>query len=159
MIATVAGTGYAPIASGTAGAAVGVGVFWLLSALHPVLYGLTVVALLFLGIWASDEAERIFEKKDDGRIVIDEVVGQLVALFPLLVLGGSEAIHSIALLTAGFLLFRLFDIWKPGLVGRAERNFSGGIGVMLDDVVAGAFSALALVPLVIFWQSRVGVGS
>ncbi len=159
MLATAAGAGYAPIASGTAGAAVGVGAFLLLSALDPVLYGLTVAALLFLGIWASDEAERVFAKKDDGRIVIDEVVGQLVSLFPLLVLGGPKASHSIALLTAGFLLFRLFDIWKPGLVGRAERNFSGGAGVMLDDVVAGAFSALALVPLVIFWQSWVGVGS
>ena len=65
------------------------------------------------------------------------------------------ASHSLALLGAGFLLFRLFDIWKPGPVGWAERRFAGGAGVMLDDVVAGALAALVMTPLALFWSTRV----
>ncbi len=139
ILATAGGAGYAPVAPGTFGSAVGVALYALLSVLSPLLFTLTVTTLLFIGIWAADGAERVFGKKDDGRIVIDEVVGQLIALTPLLV--------------AGFLLFRLFDIWKPGPVGWAERRFAGGVGVMLDDVVAGALAGLCVTPLVWIWGS------
>jgi phosphatidylglycerophosphatase A len=151
FLATAGGAGYAPVAPGTFGSAIGVALYLPLSVLNPLLFALTVTAMLFLGIWAADEAERIFERKDDGRIVIDEVVGQLIALAPLLVFARPAAIRSLPLLGAGFLLFRLFDIWKPGPVGWAERRFAGGAGVMLDDVVAGALAGLCIIPLVMLW--------
>ncbi len=144
FIATGAGSGYAPIAPGTFGSAVGVLVWLPLSRLGAPLFAATLVALIFLGIWAADVAEAHFQKKDDGRIVIDEVVGQLLTLAPLLVLLPPERHHGPGLLLAGFLIFRLFDIWKPGPVRWAERSFQGGAGVVLDDVVAGAFGAFAM---------------
>jgi phosphatidylglycerophosphatase A len=72
--------------------------------------------------------------------VIDEVVGQLLALAPLL--GDPQRLRSPLWLVTGFVAFRLFDIWKPGPARWAERSFQGGRGVMFDDVVAGLFAAL-----------------
>jgi len=154
VLATAGGVGYAPIAPGTFGSALGVALFVVLSALHPLLFALTTATLLALGTWAADHAENFFGQKDDRRIVIDEVVGQMVALAPLLCFADRAGVTSLALLGAGFLLFRLFDIWKPGPVGWAERRFAGGAGVMLDDVVAGALAALLMTPLTIFWSAR-----
>jgi phosphatidylglycerophosphatase A len=135
--------------------ALGVALFVILSALHPLLFALTTATLLALGTWAADRAEILFGQKDDRRIVIDEVVGQLIALAPLLCFADRAGVSSLALLGAGFLLFRLFDIWKPGPIGWAERRFKGGAGVMLDDVVAGALAAVVMTPLVFFWSTRV----
>jgi phosphatidylglycerophosphatase A len=143
-IATAGGVGFVPGAPGTCGSVVGVLVFAALAGLGLPLFLLTTAALTILGIWASDHAERIFGKKDDGRIVIDEVAGQLIVLAPLLVMAPSEEIRNPLWLVTGFVLFRVFDIWKPGPVRWAERNFKGGAGVVLDDVVAGCFGALAL---------------
>ena len=154
MLATAAGAGYAPIAPGTFGSAVGVALYALLSVLHPLLFALTLTALLFVGIWAADEAAHVFGTVDDGRIVIDELVGQLLALSPLLIFAGAGANRSLALLGAGFVLFRIFDIWKPGPASWAERRFTGGAGVMLDDVAAGGLAALALTPLAMLWNAR-----
>jgi len=136
-VATAAGAGFSPVAPGTAGALVGVVLFAPLAALGPWLYALAALGLLSLGVRAADEAERCYGRKDDGRIVIDEVVGQLLALFPL-ALPGLRA-GWLAVVT-GFVAFRVFDVWKPALARRAER-IGGGAGVMLDDVVAGALAA------------------
>jgi phosphatidylglycerophosphatase A len=143
-IATGAGSGYAPIAPGTFGSAAGVVVYLALAGLGPPLYALTVVALTFLGIWAADVAEREFAAKDDGRIVIDEIVGQLLTLAPLVMLAPRVALRSPFWVVTGFVVFRVLDIWKPGPVRWAERNFRGGAGVVLDDVVAGLFGAVLL---------------
>jgi phosphatidylglycerophosphatase A len=121
-----------------------VALYLLLADLGAFLYGLTLLGLAFLGIWASDEAERAFATKDDGRIVIDEVVGQLLTLAPLVFLTPASGPRAPLWLLAGFLLFRLFDIWKPPPVGWAERSFAGGAGVMLDDVFAGVLGCLVL---------------
>ena len=137
-VATGAGVGYAPVAPGTFGSALGLVLYPLLAGLGPWLYALTLLALLSLGIWAADEAERVFCRKDDGRIVIDEVVGQLLALAPLLAFGIAA---RLGWLVTGFVAFRCFDIWKPGPARWAERSFEGGAGVMLDDVVAGLLAA------------------
>ncbi len=155
ILATAGGVGYAPIAPGTFGSALGVALFVPLSGLHPLLFALTTATLLALGTWAADRAEHFFGQKDDGRIVIDEVVGQLLTLSPLLFFANLAGIQLLALLGAGFLLFRLFDIWKPGPVAWAERHFAGGAGVMLDDVVAGALAALVMTPLAIFCSARI----
>jgi phosphatidylglycerophosphatase A len=128
---------------------VGVALFLILSRLSLPLYALTLVTLTCLGIWASDAALRFFRCPDDRRIVIDEVVGQLLALAPLVVLeGGSEAEPSAGsrwvLVVTGFVAFRVFDVWKPGPVRWAESHLEGGVGVMADDLVAGALAALLL---------------
>jgi len=117
----------------------------LLAAGGPGLYAGCLATLVAAGIWAADEAERAFGREDDGRIVIDEVVGQLLCLTPLL--GDPAALHSPFWLVTGFVTFRVFDVWKPGPARWAERRFSGGTGVMLDDVFAGAFAALVLAGL------------
>ncbi len=140
-IASVGGVGLAPVASGTFGSAVGVGLYLLLAGLGPWLYLLTTLALLSVGIWAAEEAERVYGRKDDGRIVIDEVVGQLLTLAPLLLPGVPS---SVFLLVTGFVVFRVLDIWKPGPVGWAERHFQGGAGVMMDDVFAGVLGAFVM---------------
>lgn len=133
------GAGLSPIAPGTVGSLVAVVLFLGLGRLPLGLYLLTWLALLALAIWSSEVAERSFGTTDDGRIVIDEVVGQLAALAPLL---GGRA--SFSLLVTGFVAFRVFDVWKPGPVGRAERNLEGGLGVVMDDVLAGVLAGLVL---------------
>lgn len=154
-VATVGGIGLAPVAPGSFGSAAAIPIFVLLSYLGPWLFGVSVLTLLFLGIWAADIAERAYGRKDDGRIVIDEVVGQLIALAPLLVLGASR---SASLLVTGFVLFRGFDIWKPPPARWAERRFSGGAGVVLDDVVAALFAGLALAALALIQALGSGTG-
>ena len=136
-VATAAGAGFSPVAPGTVGSLVGVVLFFPLASLGPWLYALATVGLLSLGVRAADEAERCFARKDDGRIAIDEVVGQLIALLPLALPG--LAAGWLAVVT-GFVAFRVFDVWKPAAARRAER-LGGGAGVMLDDVVAGVLAA------------------
>jgi phosphatidylglycerophosphatase A len=142
LVATGAGSGFAPVAPGTFGSALGVLVFVLFSPVSFGLFALTWLALLALGVWAADRAERIYGE-DDGRIVIDEVLGQLLTLAPLL--GGGSA--SLLGLVTGFVTFRVLDVWKPGPIGWAERHFEGGAGVVADDVVAGALGALLMAAL------------
>jgi phosphatidylglycerophosphatase A len=144
LLATGGGAGYAPVAPGTFGSAVGVLVYLPLAGLEPGMFSITVLALIFLGIWAAEEAERAFARKDDGRIVIDEIVGQLLTLAPLVALAPRVALRSPLWLVTGFVLFRCFDIWKPGPVRWAERSLPGGAGVVLDDVVAGLLASVVL---------------
>lgn len=141
-LATGLGTGFAPFAPGTLGAALAIPIFVLLS--HS-FAGLILAwgALLAAGTWAAGEAERAFGREDDGRIVIDEVVGQLLALAPLFALPAPSRTNVSALVTA-FVAFRVFDIAKPGPVRWAERRFEGGLGVMADDLVAGALAAVVV---------------
>jgi len=138
-LATGLGVGFAPFAPGTFGAMLAIPIFVLLS---QAFWGLTLAwgALLAAGTWAAGEAERAFGGEDDGRIVIDEVVGQLLALVPLFALPVPSRTKFLAVVT-GFVAFRAFDIAKPGPVRWAERRFEGGIGVMADDVVAGVLAA------------------
>jgi len=141
-LATAGGAGYAPIAPGTAGSVVGALVFVPLAGLGPGPFAAALVALLAAGTWAAGEVERHYGRKDDGRIVIDEVVGQLLALAPLLWVPGGPR-HPLWLVT-GFVVFRCLDVWKPGPVRRAERSLRGGAGVMMDDVLAGLLGAACL---------------
>jgi phosphatidylglycerophosphatase A len=138
-LATGLGAGFAPFAPGTFGAALAIPIFVLLS---QSLWGLALAwgALMAVGTWAAGEAERRFASEDDGRIVIDEVAGQLLAFAPLLALPMASRTNFFAVVT-GFVAFRAFDIAKPGPVRWAERRFEGGLGVMADDVVAGALAA------------------
>ena len=151
-LSTGLGVGLLPGAPGTYGSALAVGVFVVVSPMPGGLLLLSLLALGALGVWSADVAERVLGRADDGRIVIDEVLGQLVALAPLWVLVPGSA-GSWPWLVTGFVAFRCFDITKPGPVGWAERRFRGGLGVMMDDVVAGGLAALLLVALALVASS------
>ena len=140
-VGTAGGAGFVPRAPGTAGAVVAVAAFAFAVQLGFSLaaHFATVFAVSLIGIWASGACEVAFGRHDDGRIVIDEVAGQWLALLPLLALSDSGL--WVAGLVTGFVAFRWFDIAKPGPVGWAERRFEGGLGVMADDLVAGALAA------------------
>jgi len=148
-VATCAGIGYFPIAPGTLGSALGLGVVAALGRLPLGLWWLTVsiagaAALLFaLGVWASGEAEKFLGGTDPGPVIIDELVGQIVTFL-------ARPGASWKLLLAGFVTFRVLDIVKPFPAGRAEKA-PGGWGIMLDDVIAGGYSLalLCLLGLVI----------
>lgn len=131
-----AGLGYAPVASGTFGTLAGIPAYWLLAKLPPALWLLTVLALFFLACWVADAAGKIYGIVDDGRIVIDELVGYLVTI-ALLPFTWKAAV-------LGFLLFRFFDIAKPQPARYFDRTVKNGYGVVLDDVVAGLYGALTL---------------
>jgi phosphatidylglycerophosphatase A len=152
-LSTGLGVGFIPGAPGTYGSALAILIFVLFSPLPGGLLLVSGLALGAVGVWSADVAEAVFQRSDDGRIVIDEIVGQLLALAPLLVLSapsalpesaGSAAVPEIVWLVTGFVAFRCLDITKPGPVGWAERQFSGGLGVMMDDVVAGGLAAVIL---------------
>ena len=144
--------GYSPVAPGTVGAMAGVGLFFALSSqgvsLAP--YVALSVAVTLLGIWAAEGCEARFGVADDGRIVIDEVAGQLVTLTPILVFFEPGELRALSvsawwgLVVTGFVVFRVLDIWKPGPVRWAERRFHGGLGVMLDDLLAGVIGGMLL---------------
>jgi len=140
-VATGGGAGYAPLAPGTAGSAVGVALFWPLASLGLPLFAATVAGATALGIWAAELAEQAFGRKDDGRIVIDEVAGQLLTLLPLVPAGRAR---SLGWLVTGFVAFRVLDVWKPGPVRWVQDHLRGGAGVVLDDVLAGALGALGM---------------
>ena len=136
VIGTGCGAGFSPFASGTAGSVVGVALYGALasSGLQAVLIA---VALLFpAGVWATGVCGKRYGAHDHGRIVIDEIVGQLVALasFP----------ARPEWLLAGFLAFRLFDSWKPFPAGRIDDRWRTPLGVMADDLVAGVYANLLL---------------
>ena len=132
-IATGAGSGYAPMASGTFGSMVGLLVWLALVGQGLWVYLLALAAVVAIGTWAAGRAQEIFKRHDDGRITIDEVAGMLVSLLWLPA--------RIEVVVVAFLLFRIFDIWKPPPAHAAER-LPGGVGVMADDLVAGVYANL-----------------
>lgn len=137
FVATGAGSGYAPIAPGTAGSAVGLGLYGLLVAGLGLAAGpiLAITAgITLLGIWAAGRAEALFDCHDDPRITVDEVAGVLVALAYLPV--------RLEVALSAFVLFRIFDIWKPP-PARAAESLAGGLGVVADDLVAGIYANVA----------------
>ena len=135
-LASVGYIGFFPWIPGTVGTVAGVAVFFLYSALPPVLYVVSTAGLTALACWASGKAEILLGRKDDRRIVIDEVAGYLVTM--------AFLPRTWAAVVGGFLFFRLLDIMKPFPAGRINDRMPGGPGVVLDDVVAGLYANLLL---------------
>jgi len=133
------GVGYLPLIPGTFGSLLGVGIF-LLIARAPAAIWLVVILILaftFAGIWAASRTEQLSGRKDPGKVVVDEVAGQMISLFPL-----TLFTHwSTTAVIVSFILFRFFDIVKPYPAGRLEA-LRGGYGIMCDDLVAGAYGAI-----------------
>ncbi|HVT93151.1 MAG TPA: phosphatidylglycerophosphatase A [Bryobacteraceae bacterium] len=141
-IATWFGCGYWPKGPGTAGSAAAIVVGLVLHHLWRTpapAFGILAALLLVPGIWAAGEVARQAGKKDPQFVVVDEVIGQWVTL------AGAAALNWKSWLAA-FLLFRIFDIWKPFPVRRIE-SVPGGAGIVLDDVMAGVYAALVLFTL------------
>lgn len=130
MLASVFGAGYAPVASGTVGSLVTVVAIWLLP-LTPARIGVALVVVVLVGMWAGSRVERVLGRKDPGIIVIDEVAGMLLSVILLP--------RTIPVLVTAFLLFRLFDVWKP-FPARESQALTGGMGVMVDDLIAGTYT-------------------
>ena len=136
FLATGFGVGYARWAPGTLGTLVGL----------PLCYGLTrlplsvalagIVVFILLAIWIAEAAERELGRKDPGCIVIDEIAGIMVTL-----VGIPWNVTSVV---SGFLVFRIFDIAKPFPIRQLERRFKGGVGIVIDDVVAGIIGSITL---------------
>ena len=136
IIATAGGLGRAPSAPGTVASAATAVALWLLALSTPAL-AIVLLIVTALGIWAADEAERALGAKDPGAIVVDEVAGMALSVLTLP--------PTPAVLAAGFVLFRVFDVLKPFPANVAQR-LPGGVGVVVDDLVAGLY-ALALLLL------------
>jgi len=134
VVATACGAGYSPWAPGTAGSALALLIVWVVPFSRA---GLLVffVAVTLAGTWAAHRAERRLGVKDPGVIVIDEVAGMTLSVLPFPL--------TPPVLILGFVLFRLFDIIKPFPAGASQRA-TGGIGVMVDDLIAGLYALLVI---------------
>ena len=136
FLATGAFIGYIPFAPGTLGSLWGLLICWLLAKTSLTVTIVFTLFFIVLAVGLAHVAENVLRKKDPGCIVIDEVAGQLVTLIGL-------PVNWISL-SAGFVVFRGFDILKPFPIRTVERNISGGAGVVLDDVAAGILSNIVL---------------
>ena len=142
------GVGYLPIAPGTLGSLVGVLIF-LAARRMAIVFGindiiieiLLIVVITLLGIWAASQTERLAGRKDPSKVVVDEVSGQMISLFPLVLFRWWPVAPAVII---SFILFRFFDIVKPYPARRFERLRSG-LGIMADDLVAGLYGAVVTV--------------
>jgi phosphatidylglycerophosphatase A len=138
LFVTWFGSGWLPWAPGTWGSLAALPFAWLILTYGgPGLLALAALALFGAGCWAADIAARETQTKDPGWIVVDEVVGQWLTLL--------AAPQSLIGYAAAFLLFRLFDIWKPWPIGWADQRLEGGFGIMFDDVLAAIYAAIVLI--------------
>ncbi len=137
------GTGVLPKAPGTWGTLAALPLYAVLSSTSLLVY-ITVTLILFgVGIWLCQVASEDLGVHDHPGIVWDEIVGYLITMM--------AAPAGWQWLLVGFLLFRLFDIWKPWPIGAIDRQVSGGMGIMLDDVVAGLMACVVIQLLVVIF--------
>ena len=143
------GSGLAPWAPGTFGTFAGWILYLVLAlVLPPVVIAFLAIPLFFIGVWACGVTGRDLGVQDHGAMVWDEVV----AFLPL------AAIASAAwwLQAVAFVLFRIFDIWKPYPIGWVDRHVKGGMGVMLDDVIAAAYAYVLFILFVVVMYKGFG---
>ena len=139
------GLGFLPRAPGTWGSAGALIVWWFaLADLAPLAQLGIIVAYFGISWWACQRVCDLFSVDDAGEVVADEVLGMWLALFAL------PAIWWVGLL--GFVIFRFLDIQKPSLIGRLDREWKGGLGIIVDDLLAGAMTCLGLWGLVIIFR-------
>ena len=136
FIATGCYSGYLPKAPGTWGSLVGLAIFFLLHNLSVPVYLAATAAIFLIGLFAAGEAEKIMDRKDPGLVVIDEIAGMLVTMI--------AAPAAPLIMVLGFILFRIFDILKPFPIRLIDQRIHGGLGIMLDDIVAGLYSLIIL---------------
>lgn len=137
------GSGAAPRAPGTFGTLAAVPLWYLMAQGGLMLYLSLTLAAFVIGIWLCGRTSRDLGVHDHGGIVWDEFVGYWITMI-------AVPVNWIWTL-AGFILFRLFDIWKPWPIGPVDRRVHGGLGIMLDDVLAGVLAGLVLQGLLWLW--------
>lgn len=130
------GSGLAPRAPGTAGTLIAIPVYLLMTGLGPTMYLLVTLFLLYIGIHLCQATAQRLGVHDHPAIVWDEIVGYLLTMVAV-PLGWIWIV-------AGFVLFRLFDIWKPWPIGYFDRRVSGGLGIMFDDLLAALYASIVL---------------
>ncbi|MEA1933710.1 MAG: phosphatidylglycerophosphatase A [Thermodesulfobacteriota bacterium] len=135
-IATGCFVGYLPIAPGTCGSALAIPIHFLLIRLSTQYYFTALVIIFVISVVTAGSAEKIIDRKDPGVIVIDEIIGMLITLI--------NAPNNIFVWILGFFIFRFFDILKPFPIGVIDRRINGGIGIVMDDVLAGVYSLIVL---------------
>ena len=135
-IAFGAGAGLVPRAPGTAGTAVAIPIYLAIGTAPPAVYVLVVALVVVAGVRACGRTARDLGVHDHPGIVLDEIAGFLVTM--------TALPFDWRWMVAGFVAFRVFDIVKPWPVSLADRRVGGGLGIMLDDVIAGALACLAL---------------
>ncbi|MDH3442830.1 MAG: phosphatidylglycerophosphatase A [Deltaproteobacteria bacterium] len=135
LVATGGFAGYAAVIPGTVGSLVGLLLYLPLAALPAVVPSSAIVILFFLGVLASSRVEKIWGIKDPKPVVIDEIVGMWISLL--------FAQQNVTYFLGAFVLFRVFDVFKPFPARRAEL-LKGGWGIMFDDVVAGLYANAAI---------------
>ena len=139
------GTGASPYAPGTVGTLLGIPLVYLLSNSPLWLYLVVTVVLIAAGTWLCDKTSKDIGVHDHSGIVIDEVAGYLVTMIAIPV--------NLWTLVMAFLVFRFFDIVKPWPIGTIDRTLKGGLGIMVDDLLAGIYSWLLMVAGIWFYTS------
>jgi phosphatidylglycerophosphatase A len=142
VLATGLGSGYSPVAPGTAGSALGVLLFWPLAARGPLVQLAAVLVLSLVGALAASRVARSVGRKDPGLVVVDEVAGQWLTL--------TALPFTPVVAALGFVLFRVMDVFKPW-PARGLEALPEGWGIMADDLAAGVYAHLALRALLLLW--------
>jgi phosphatidylglycerophosphatase A len=128
------GSGLLPIAPGTWASLFTAIVFWIIAPLPAIEFAAVIFSMFVVGIWICGESARRIGVHDHGGIVFDEIVGMLLTL--------TVVSHEPVWIAVAFLLFRVADIWKPWPIRDVDHRLAGGLGIMLDDVLAAFYAAL-----------------
>jgi phosphatidylglycerophosphatase A len=136
------GSGAAPFAPGTFGTLVGLPCYYFMHTLTPGIYATLLIVAFVAGVWLCDRVSRDIGVHDHGGIVWDEIVGYLVTMF--------WAPFGWQWMLIGFLLFRLFDIWKPFPIRFLDKHVTGGFGIMIDDVLAGVYANICIQLMIVY---------
>jgi len=153
LLATWFGSGYAPFAPGTFGSLFALPIGWAFANESGVIgLGIATIVVSLVGIWAANAYMAQAGEHDPGPVVIDEVAGQWLTMLPM------AAMMTWQGLLVAFILFRVFDIWKPWPISWADKNIEGGLGVMVDDILAGIAGAACLYGLMLGAPRLLGIG-
>lgn len=153
LLATWFGSGYAPFAPGTFGSLFALPIGWAFANESGVIgLGIATIVVSLIGIWAANAYMAQAGEHDPGPVVIDEVAGQWLTMLPM------AAVMTWQGLLVAFILFRVFDIWKPWPISWVDKNIEGGLGVMVDDILAGIAGAACLYGLMHGAPRLLGIG-
>lgn len=137
------GSGASPLVPGTVGSLMALPFYYVLQNLPPLQYVLVIAVGFAVGVLICDKTSRDLGVKDHGGIVWDEIIGMWATMFLV-----PMSLLSVVL---GFFIFRFFDIVKPWPVSVADKRVAGGLGVMLDDLLAAVYANISLQLILYFW--------
>lgn len=147
FIASLGGIGLIPFAPGTFGSIFAWLVFVIMS--HFVNMLIYTIAIVFIAIWVCEKASVNLIQKDHKSIVIDELAGMWVALVPVIYFASNQ-FERIIYTCLALVFFRVFDILKPFPISYFDKKYKNGFGIVLDDIIAGIFSGILSVLIVVF---------